>query len=372
MDTNRILGLDVNRKRSGDYDIVSENDLVLVTGANSFIGSHIVKLLLDQGYQVRGTVSSLKDESVVKPLQALVPNSKYKLELFEVDLLDEDGWREPLKGCKYVIHTAAPYPDEPIFGNEIDTVDLALNSITNILNACVNHGMSSLRRFVYTSSIGAIAGDAFVDGKTYNESDWPDNFDDLQPYIKSKVVCEKYLWDWVKERLEKNLECFEVSVINPGFVLGPLLLKKTNQSLELIINLLIRDHSMIPGIFLPVTDVRDVALAHVRAIKLPEAAFKRHIVVTNVECVSLKHIAKILDKEFTEYDVPTKVAPDIVIKFFALFDKSLKLLTPSLGHKAFFDNKRMYNILSIEPVELKTTILDTGYSLIAKKLVPEQ
>lgn len=101
-------------------------------------------------------------------------------------------------------------------------------------------------------------------------------------------------------------------------------MKKTNKSLETIVDLLIRDHSMIPDIYLPVADVRDVALAHIRAIKLPESAFKRHIVVTKFECVSLKEIAKILDKEFTEYDVPTKVAPDFIIKFFSLFDKSLR------------------------------------------------
>jgi len=196
-------------------------------------------------------------------------------------------------------------------------------------------------------------------------------FDDLQSCLKNKVISEKCIWDFVKDRRDKQLDCFEISVINPGFVLGPLLVRKTNKALETIIHLLMRNHPMIPDIYLPVSDVRDVAMAHIRAMKLPEAAFKRHVIVTQRECVSLKYIAQVLEKEFVEYDVPTKVAPDIFIKFFSLFDKSLKLLTPSLGHKAFFNNKRMHSILSIEPIDLKRTILESGYSLIEKKLVIE-
>jgi len=372
MNTEKFLNTAVDMDTMlRDFESSEQKETVLVTGASSFIGSHIVKLLLEQGYDVRGTVSSLIDSAVVDPLRNLVSNACYQLQLFEVDMLNEETWREPLRDCKFIVHTAAPYPDEPLFGDEIDTVDLAINAITTLLGACVKYG-HRLRRFVFTSSIGAIAGDSFQDGRTYSEADWPEDFDDLQPYVKSKVVCEKYLWDFIKEKGANQQHAFELAVINPGFVLGPLLLKKTNQSLETIIDLLIKHRSLLPDLYLPVVDVRDVALAHVRALKLPEANLKRFIVTSNVESVSLKQIAKILDKEFKDYDVPTKVAPDFLIKFFSFFDKRLKMVTPALGHKAYFDNRRMYTILSIEPIELKKTVIDTGMALIEKKLVPEQ
>ena len=86
-------------------------DLILVSGASGFLASHIVKQLLEQGYRVKGTVRSLKDEKKVAPLRNLVENPKYPLELCEADLLDEKCWINAVKDCTYVIHTASPVPN---------------------------------------------------------------------------------------------------------------------------------------------------------------------------------------------------------------------------------------------------------------------
>jgi len=88
-------------------------DLVLVTGATGFLGSHIVKQLLDAGYDVRGTVRNLKNASKVEPLRQLP--SRSRLELVEVDLMDKDLWKSVVKDCAYVIHTASPVPAGGLF-----------------------------------------------------------------------------------------------------------------------------------------------------------------------------------------------------------------------------------------------------------------
>jgi nucleoside-diphosphate-sugar epimerase len=61
---------------------------VLVTGASGFVATHCVEQLLDQGYSVRGTVRSLKNEAKVQPLREL-KHANERLELVEADLLDE-------------------------------------------------------------------------------------------------------------------------------------------------------------------------------------------------------------------------------------------------------------------------------------------
>lgn len=60
---------------------------MLVTGASGYLATHCVQQLLQQGYSVRGTVRSLKNEAKVKPLRDL-ENARGLLELVEIDLMD--------------------------------------------------------------------------------------------------------------------------------------------------------------------------------------------------------------------------------------------------------------------------------------------
>jgi len=58
--------------------------------------------------------------------------------------------------------------------------------------------------------------------KFYTEKDWP-NLDGLTPYSKSKTLAEKSAWNFLKKRQKDSLKDFELSVINPGYVIGPLI-----------------------------------------------------------------------------------------------------------------------------------------------------
>ena len=96
-----------------------EKELVLVTGASGYIASHIVEQLLHEGYKVRGTIRSLKDEKKVLPLRSLAKNP-HSLELVEANLLDENSWYNAVNGCAFVLHTASPFPSTiPDDENEI-------------------------------------------------------------------------------------------------------------------------------------------------------------------------------------------------------------------------------------------------------------
>lgn len=62
---------------------------VCVTGASGFLGSQVVKTLLERGYNVRGTV---RDKDNVNKTQHLtgLPNAKERLTLYNADLLEVD------------------------------------------------------------------------------------------------------------------------------------------------------------------------------------------------------------------------------------------------------------------------------------------
>lgn len=85
---------------------------VCVTGAGGFIASWLVKLLLQKGYTVRGTVRNADDQknAHLKELEG----AKERLSLFSADLLDFDSLKAAITGCDGVFHTASPVTDDPV------------------------------------------------------------------------------------------------------------------------------------------------------------------------------------------------------------------------------------------------------------------
>lgn len=86
----------------------AQKDLVLVTGASGFLASHILKALVEQGtYRIRATVRQLNDTRKIEPLRKLFGD---QIELVQADLLNQEDWKSAVQGCKFVIHTASPFP----------------------------------------------------------------------------------------------------------------------------------------------------------------------------------------------------------------------------------------------------------------------
>src|SRR5215470_9034075 len=83
--------------------------VVLVTGGSGFVGVHTVLQLLAAGHEVRTTVRRPDRQADVLAMLrdggAAAPES---LSLFTADLTADEGWREAVAGCDYVLHVASP------------------------------------------------------------------------------------------------------------------------------------------------------------------------------------------------------------------------------------------------------------------------
>ena len=337
-------------------------DLILVTGASGFLATHVVQQLLKSGFRVRGTVRSLKNQEKVAPLYKLCPEANHNLELVECDLMNKKCWSVAVKDCTFVLHTASPITTENP-KDEDELVKPAVEGTLTVLRASKETG--TVKRFVYTSSTVTIAHFHNPDQRPMNEDDWSDISDrswPYYPYVKSKTLAEKAAWDFINNIKGGNK--MELTVVNPSLILGPILCGSVFASMDMIKRLLDRSVPLLPRIGISICDVRDVAAAHIKAMLVPEAAGRRHIVDSG--SLWFHDIANILDKEFRPlgYKIPTTNAPKCVMWLAGHFDGTVKMIYPSIGQKPEFDNYRLRNILDISPYPVNTSIIDMGYSLI--------
>lgn len=79
---------------------------VLITGANGFIGSNIVRAALDKNYQVKAFVRETSDLQTLKGLP---------IEFAYGDLRDKKSVGKAMDGCEYIIHTGALYNFLPMW-----------------------------------------------------------------------------------------------------------------------------------------------------------------------------------------------------------------------------------------------------------------
>lgn len=336
----------------------SDSTSVLVTGAGGFIASHIIKQLQEEGYKVRGTLRSLEDEEKVKRLNELCPEAAHKLELVEADLTKAESWEPAVKDITYVIHVASPFPSvQPKDENEV--IQPAVDGTQAILKACVQ--AKSVKKVVMTSSSVAVHFGQSEANKAYTEEDWMEP-DTLNAYGKSKTMAEKAAWEYVKELPDEDK--IELAVINPAYVMGPVISGSQCVSMDVIKRLMERSMMFLPKLNFSIVDVRDVATAHIKAMTTQEASGKRFLLVN--ENMWMKEMAQVLAKEFKNrgYNVPTTNYPNAMLHMIGMVNKNVKAIIPQCGKVTKFDNSRMKDVLGITPCEAKDTLMDMAYSMI--------
>ncbi len=350
---------------SASFRSSNQPALVLVTGASGFIAGHCVAALLADGYRVRGTVRSLANRAKVRHLDAVGRAHDDRLELVEADLTSDAGWDRAVAGCSYVLHVASPFPAERP-DDEMELIGPAVEGTRRVLAACART-KGAVRRVVLTSSVAAVAyGHDKPAGRVLTEEDWSDP-DGCEPYPKSKTLAERAAWDFVAALAGD--ERFELAVINPGFVLGPMMSDVGGTSAELIKRLLKREMPACPKRGGATVDVRDVARAHVSAMTAEAAAGQRYICAGRN--VWLQDMAKCLAAEFGPrgYKVPTGHLPYWALWLASRFDRTLRMTLASVGRAEEVSNEKALRELGWSQRDLSETLVDMGHSAIELGMV---
>jgi nucleoside-diphosphate-sugar epimerase len=149
----------------------------LVTGGAGFIGSHIVRRLVEDGEFVR-VVDNLSTGQLAR-----LDDLRDSIEFVEGDLADGRVTDEAVTGIHYVLHQAAVPSVQRSICDPVATNRANVTATLNILESCRKAG---IRRLVYAAS-SSVYGDTEVLPKTEEISPNP-----LSPYALQKLVGERY------------------------------------------------------------------------------------------------------------------------------------------------------------------------------------
>jgi dihydroflavonol-4-reductase len=218
--------------------------LAFVTGATGFLGSHVAKVLADQGAELRLLVRS---SSNLKNLHGL------KAETVVGDLRDAASLEKAIAGCDTVFHVAADYrlwvrdPDEMYRSN--------VEGTRALLEAA---GRKGVRRVVYTSSVATMG---FTSSGRPADEDSPVALGDMiGHYKRSKFMAEQIAME-LGRRGEMN-----VVTVNPTTPVGEQDIKPTPTG-RIVVDFLKRKFPAYVETGLNLVDVRECARGHVAALE---------------------------------------------------------------------------------------------------------
>ena len=329
-------------------------ETVLVTGGTGFIGLHCLQQLLDKGYKVKTTIRSESRKQEVMEAMKKHSSNFENLEFFIADLLSDDGWSEAVNGSKYVLHVASPFfLGEP--ENEDVFIKPAVEGTLRVLKACAD---ADVKKVVLTSSFAAVGYGHPKEKEVYTEEDWSSVDGEISPYAKSKTLAEKAAWEFVKN-LEESKK-FELTVINPVAVTGPMLTSDIGSSNDFLLKLISGSMPACPKIHMGYIDVRDVAKAHIFSMTEDKTNGERIIVSENE--MFFAEVGKTLNEAGFKKS-PTKEMPNFLVKIMSLFVGELKTLLSALNRKGDIDKTKAKSFFNWDYISTEQSVTETAQQL---------
>lgn len=250
--------------------------IIFITGATGFIGAHVVTQALAAGYHVR---LSVRKEAQISSLRKLFSSDPANLDFIVVpDFTTPNAFDEALYGVTYIFHLASPMPGK---GDDFqnDYVAPAVDGTIALLDAAKN--VSSIKRVIIVSSIlalvplGALETGKFTarEGQTITVDPAMAFPNDPRAaglkYHASKILAHRATLAWHAA----SPPPYTTITLHPSFVFGANLLQTDPEALDGT-NAMLYSSLTSPSPLIPMTavDVRDVALAHIRALDIDAAA----------------------------------------------------------------------------------------------------
>ena len=267
---------------------LTDDDIILITGATGLVGSHVAEQAAARGLKVRTLCRPASETSLLQ---------EWGVEIVDGDLDNAESLKAACRNVSVIVHCAAKVGD---WGPTKQFRQINVEGTRALLDAALTVG--SLRRWVQVSSLGVYPG-----GDHYgtDETTLP-NTKGIDGYTLTKIESEQLVLDYIaKQQLP-------AVVLRPGFIYGPrdrTVMPRLMEKLKTKKFAYLGNHdklmnntfvgNLCEAIWLAIE--RDDVVGEVFNIRDPRAVSKKEFMDTICET--------------TGYPIPTKVVPLHIARF---------------------------------------------------------
>ena len=291
---------------------IPKGGTVAVTGAAGFIGSWVVRLLLDKGYRVRACVRDINDAERTDFLRRMPGYASGRLTLHSADIDNAGCFDDIFKGCNGVAHVShiSTYEDHEYVKNVCDHI---INSVNK---------SETVNRVVVTSSVAAVMSEMDLDELVRRPVLYEDRFpDDLNPrrtperqgYSMGKIIAENSF----SEAAEKN-GAWDSITCCPADNVGPIQAphQKDRGPWQHHIEAMLLGNYNQTWVYRPWTpvDVRDDAACHIGLLESVHVKNGERYIAWSTETINVEDVCAGIDSVLPELNfkvtAPVEVHPE--------------------------------------------------------------
>ncbi|WP_235297847.1 NAD-dependent epimerase/dehydratase family protein [Portibacter marinus] len=318
--------------------MLANSDKLVVTGGTGFLGSHILRVLVEKGHQ---QIYALKRPG---SKMGLVEDIAHKVKWIEGDILDIKSLEELCESAVGVIHSAAKVSYNPRDAERVMQVNV--EGTANVVNVCL---AQKVKKLIYISSVAALGRGK--DGELVDETEEWIETSSTTTYGMAKHLAELEVWRGMNEGLS-------IGILNPSMILGPAYWGTSSTKLF--------SYVMRGGKFYPMgingfVDVRDLSLLTYHFL-VSDIINERVIVVSEMSSykVLLQKIAHFLDRKPPQFEVSSTLGKILWRLLYFTSDPAITRETVAITSKVMtYDNSKSKDLFEFNYTPLEQTLKDT-------------